>query len=180
MERDGNGSRFCFQQEKSHGEYLLWLHNTLYQLGYCKEDIPKINTTLSSTGKLRYYYRFITFTYSSFNWIHSEFYVNNNKIIPQCIEQYLTPLALAVWLMDDGSKYKNKGIKFCTNCFSLKDVKNLADILQKKYDLKTSIHQTGYINQYNLYIQKSSMDKLKSLVKPFIHETMLYKIIDKN
>jgi hypothetical protein len=85
--------------------------------------------------------------------------------------------------MDDGSKYKNKGIKFCTNCFSLKDVNVLADILQKKYVrplLKTSIHKTGYINQYNIYIQKSSMDKLIILVKPFIHETMLYKIIDKN
>ena len=67
MEKDGNGCRFVFYQEKSHGEYLLWLHNKLYKLGYCKMKIPAIQTKLSIKGELRYVYRFRTFTYSSFN-----------------------------------------------------------------------------------------------------------------
>ena len=67
MEKDGNGSRFCFYQEKSHGEYLLWLHKTLSQLGYCKSEIPNINSRKNTNGDIRYIYRFRTFTYSSFN-----------------------------------------------------------------------------------------------------------------
>jgi hypothetical protein len=80
--------------------------------------------------------------------------------------------------MDDGSKYKNKGLKFSTNSFSLKEVKFLAELLNKKFGLTTSIHKTGAINQYNIYISKSSMPKLKKIVKPYIHPSMLYKIED--
>ena len=185
MEKDGNGSRFCFYQEKSHGEYLLWLHKTLSQLGYCKSEIPNINSRKNTNGDIRYIYRFRTFTYSSFNWIYDSFYVQNGainesrrKIVPLYIAEYLSPLALAVWLMDDGSKYKNKGIKFCTNSFTLEEVKFLAQILKNKYSLEVTIHKTGVINQYNLYLSKSSSEKFAQIVKPYVHETMLYKISD--
>jgi len=180
MERDGNGSRFSFYQEKSHGEYLLWLYHTLFTLGYCKSEIPIISSRIDAKGNIRYIYRFRTFTYSSFNWIYDSFYVNNGykrKIVPSFIGEYLSPLALAVWIMDDGSKYKNKGIKFCTNSFTLEEVQFLANILKDKYGLITSIHKTGVINQYNIYIPKSSFIVLSKIVKPYIHESMLYKII---
>lgn len=178
MEKDGNGSRFSFYQEKVHGEYLLWLHNTLFQFGYCKPDLPLIKTRLNTNGELRYYYRFRTFTYSSFNWIYDSFYVNKKKRVPLFVADYLSPLALAVWIMDDGSKYKDRGIKFCTNSFTLNEVKFLATILENQYGLITSIHQTGAINQYNLYITKESTIKLSKIVKPYMHNSMLYKIIN--
>ena len=68
MERDGNGSRFCFYQKKEHIEYILWLHSILLVNGYCMENLPQIQTR-SINGKLNYYCRFKTFTYSSFNWM---------------------------------------------------------------------------------------------------------------
>jgi len=80
--------------------------------------------------------------------------------------------------MDDGSKYKNKGLKFCTNSFTLNEVKFLAKVLEDKYNLTTSIHKTGGINQYNIYIPKNSTIQLANIVKPYIHESMMYKIID--
>jgi hypothetical protein len=80
--------------------------------------------------------------------------------------------------MDDGSLYKNKGLKFCTNCFTLKEIKVLQKILFEKYQLESTIHKTGYINQYNIYILKSSLNNLIDIVKPHIHPTMMYKIIN--
>jgi hypothetical protein len=85
-------------------------------------------------------------------------------------------MALAIWIMDDGTLYKNKGLKFCTNSFTLKEVQYLASLLEKKYFFKTSIHKTGVINQYNLYIPKSSLINLTDLVKPYIHPSMYYKL----
>lgn len=49
-----------------------------------------------------YGYEFNTFTFRSFNWIHVMFYKHGKKEISSNIEQYITPLALAVWIMDDG------------------------------------------------------------------------------
>ena len=180
MEKDGNGSRFAFYQEKTNGEYLLWLHKTISLLGYCKPDIPLIQTRLNSNGQFRYIYRFRTYTYSTFNWIYEEWYPKGTrKIIPiHSINLYLSPMALAIWIMDDGTRYKNKGIRFCTNCFTLKEVQYLANLLETKYSLNTSIHKTGYVNQYGLYIPKSSLDNLRNIVKPYIHPSMYYKLYD--
>jgi ubiquinol-cytochrome c reductase cytochrome b subunit len=186
MEKDGNGSRFAFYQEKTNGEYLLWLHQVINSLGYSKPEIPVIQTRKGTNGQIRYFYRFRTYTYSSFNWIYEQFYPNKRKVVPQIIDQYLSPLALAVWIMDDATLHKNKGLRFCTNSFTLKEVQYLASpglgtvqdqgVLERKFDFNTSIHKTGVVNQYNLYIPKSSMADLTKIVKPYIHPTMLYKL----
>lgn len=69
MEKDGNGYRFAFYQSKVNGEYLLWLHQTISNLGYCKLDLPKLQSKKNSSiiGGISYYFRFRTFTFSSFD-----------------------------------------------------------------------------------------------------------------
>jgi hypothetical protein len=176
MERDGHGSRFAFYQEKIHGEYLLWLHQTIFSLGYCKPDLPIIQTRLNSDGEIRYIYRFRTYTYSSFNWIHDAFYPNKKKIVPSFLSNYFSPLSLAIWIMDDGGHIKDRGLKLSANSFTLVEVKFLTQLLENKFGLSTSIHKTGGIEQYNIYIPKSSMNKLIEIVKPHIHPTMFYKM----
>uniref|UniRef100_UPI0023F0FA3E LAGLIDADG homing endonuclease n=1 Tax=Cyathus jiayuguanensis TaxID=380660 RepID=UPI0023F0FA3E len=182
MEKSVNGSRFVYYQAKVNGEYLLWLHSVISKLGYAHTEIPKLyskkkNSTLVPSDEIRYYYRFRTFTFSSFDWIYNSFYPNGSrKVIPKFINTYLTPLALAVWMMDDGTSFKNKGFKFCTNGFTLKETQYLALVLQNKYKLETSIHKTGLINQYNIYKPKSSFKELIKIVAPHFHPTMYYKI----
>jgi Cytochrome c oxidase subunit III/LAGLIDADG DNA endonuclease family len=177
MERDGNGSRFCFYQEKSHGEYLLWLHQFLYYRGYSKEDIPRLQTRVDIHNKLRYIYRFRTFTFSSFNSIYDAFYSSGKKIIPQnLIEEFISPLFLAVWIMDDGGAIQNRGIKLATHSFTLDEIQFISSLLKKKFSLDTSIVKTGAINQYNIYFPQSSLLVLINIVKPYIHPSMLYKL----
>jgi hypothetical protein len=79
--------------------------------------------------------------------------------------------------MDDGSRYKNKGLKFCTNSFTLEEIKYLSLVLKNKYSLDSTIHKVGVVNQYNIYIPKSNIDQLSKIVKPYIHPSMYYKII---
>jgi ubiquinol-cytochrome c reductase cytochrome b subunit len=118
-----------------------------------------------SENEFFYYYRFRTFTYTSFNWIYESFYPNGTrKIIPDFIDTYLSPMALAIWMMDDG------------NSFTLKEIQFLRIILKNKYNLDTTIHKSGLNNQYNIYIPKSNLDNLIKIVKPHFHPTMYYKI----
>ena len=181
MEKDAIGSRFCFYQKGEHIEYILWLHQFLFKRGYCKEDIPKIHSRIID-GKVNYYCRFRTYTFSSFNWIYDSFYpivkseLKGKKVIPVWIEEYLSPLALAIWIMDDGSWINNRGIKLSTNCFTLKEIKSIVSILEKKYDLKISIHSAGAIDQYNIYFPKKNLPILIPLVLPYMHPFFLYKL----
>jgi ubiquinol-cytochrome c reductase cytochrome b subunit len=178
MEKYGTGSRFTFYQAKLNGEYLLWLHKSISELGYAKIEIPKLYSRKGlSENEIRYYYRFRTFTFTSFNWIYDSFYPEGSrKIIPQFIETYLTPSALAIWMMDDGTSFKNKGFKFSTNSFTLKEIQFLRSVLKNKYNLDSTIHKSGINNQYNIYIPKSNLDILIKIVKPHFHPTMYYKI----
>jgi ubiquinol-cytochrome c reductase cytochrome b subunit len=176
-EKHGEGTRICFQQEGSHSGYLLWLHSYISKLGYCNITPPILQTRIGLHGKLRYILRFKTFTFTSFNWIEECFYKKETalkrKILPFCIEEFLSPLSLAIWIMDDGAK-ASSGLKLCTNILSEKEVLLLCNILRRKFNLKANIHSDR--NQYVIYIHKSSIQNLTRIVESHIHPSMKYKL----
>jgi len=174
--KQGNGTRITFYQEGSHVSYLLWLHGLLFILGYCSFNIPKIQTRLDKKGIVRKIIRFRTWTYSSLNWIHDIWYLNGIKIVPSIIGDFLTPISLAIWIMDDGSKV-GSGLKLSTNSFSYSNCILLVKILFDKFNLKASVQSAGKLNQYHVYIWKESMPLLRKIVLPYIHPSMKYKII---
>ena len=171
----GLGTRISFFQEDSHVEYLLFLHKVLSELGYCNPKVPTITNRLGAKGKVRKIIRFSTWTYTSFNWIHDLWYKDKIKSVPECIGQYLTPLALAVWVMDDGAKV-GKGLKFSTNSFTYNECLILVKALNDNFNLKASIQSAGSNNQYIIYIWKESMDDLRNIISPYIIPEMKYKI----
>ena len=173
----GNGTRFCFYQESSHVAYLNWLHSVLANLGYCSTSFPEIKTRLGKKGIVRKVVRFKTWTYSSLNWIHDLWYINNKKVVPSNIDDYLNPLALAIWIMDDGSKV-NSGLKLCTNSFTYLECLLLVKVLFDNFNLKSTIQSTGISEQYHIYIWKESMPLLREIVLPYVHPSMKYKIIN--
>lgn len=172
----GVGTRFTFFQEHSHVEYLLYLHNIISGWGYCNPKIPVITSRLGTKGKLRKIVRFSTWTYTSLNWIRDIWYTNNQKCVPECIGQYLTPLALAIWIMDDGSKV-SQGLKLCTNSFTYNDCLRLVNVLSDNFNLKATVQSAGSKDQYIIYIWKQSMENLRNIVSPYIIPEMKYKII---
>lgn len=173
--QQGNGTRVTFYQEHSHVEYMFYLHNLLSNLGYCKPKQPTVGTRLGIKGKVRKTVRFATWAYTSFNWIHDLWYKDGIKIVPECISYYLTPLALAIWIMDDGAKV-GKGLKFSTNSYSYTDCLTLVSALNANFSIKSTIQSAGSENQYIIYIWKESMDNLRNIVYPYIIPEMRYKI----
>ena len=174
-EHRSKGTRFCFYQESSHDTYLLWLHDYLLKLGYCNNKTPQIQTRLGKGGKVRKVIRFKTWTYANLNWVYDLWYINNKKIVPSTIGEYLTPLGLSVWIMDDGSKV-NKGLKLCTNSFTFSDNLLLVKVLYDNFNIKSSVVSAGFENQYNVYIWKESMPLLRDIVLPYVHPSMKYKL----
>nr|pir hypothetical protein 246 - Allomyces macrogynus mitochondrion [Allomyces macrogynus] len=180
--RSGN-VRFTFKQSAVvHKSYLYWLHEFFAKRGLCNSLAPDPKPLLNKdTGETYWYLKFSTYTLASFNWIYDMFYVNRIKIVPKNIKKYLTPLAIAIWIMDDGSRANNGGLLLHTNSFSQEDVRYLGDQLADRYGICYSIHvkKGGKGNKsiyYLLYIDNASMDILRPQVKPHMHPDMLYKI----
>jgi len=158
----------------------MWFHNYLATCGYCNENSPKLQKRIKKDG-IFFHYRINSYTFSSLNWIYDMFYEINNeqnklvKIVPLNIEDYLTPMALAIWFMDDGSKL-GKGAKIATNNFSLSEIEFLCKILLKKYNLVATTHKAGKNKGYTIYINKISMPNFSKLIKPHMISSMYYKL----
>jgi ubiquinol-cytochrome c reductase cytochrome b subunit len=80
MEKHGNGSRLCFQQEFPHKSYMLWLHKFIADRGYTNTITPLTTSRIGNGGKMRYLLIFKTWTYASFNTMQAEFYIDKVKV----------------------------------------------------------------------------------------------------
>ena len=106
--------------------------------------------------------------------LYKLFYNNNKKkVIPENIADFLTPLALAIWIQDDGTRHSS-GVRIATNCFTKEEVELLVKALEIKFNLKSSIHKNGINHQ--LYIKKESMVLLRKLILPYFISNMYYKL----
>ena len=175
-----DGIRFTFVQSAIHREYLLWLYEFFSIRGYCNiQTPPRVSNTIVK-GKTYIRYSFTTYTFKSYKWLETLFYKKGRKYINPGLYDYLTPLALAVWIMDDGGKLKDAGIRLCTNCFTYEENLILKNILEKRYELDCTLREAIINNQiqYNIYIKKHSQSRLRSIVEPYFIPSMLHKLYD--
>jgi hypothetical protein len=100
---------------------------------------------------------------------YNMFYKFNKKIIPEDLS-LLTPLAIAIWFMDDGYKSKN-GYYLSTNSFTIEDINKTRKYLFNKYDIESSIDKNNRI-----YIFAKSINTFNKLISEYIIETMKYKL----
>lgn len=77
--------------------------------------------------------------------------------------------------MNDGSITTHKQTVLHTRSFQKKEVLFLMEILKKNFSLETIIEEKKK-DQLIIYIPVKQKVKLKYIVGPYIHETMLYKI----
>lgn len=172
----GVGTRISFYQEDTHLKYIYYLHSILSAAGYCSNNIPIARERLGSKGKVRKVCRLHTWTYTSFNFIREQWYIENRKCVPNNIDKYLTPLALAIWIMDDGTK-SSKGLKFSTNSFTYDECLLLTNVLYNNFNIKATVQSAGAKDQYVVYVWKESMSILYNIVQPYIIPEMKYKIL---
>jgi hypothetical protein len=101
--KSGEGMRISVKQSIIHKEYLFSLYEFFLNRGYCSNLEPrKYSRTIKGINKIYYGYEFNTYTFRSFVWIYKLFYKNGKKVVPLNIEEFLTPLTLAIWICDDG------------------------------------------------------------------------------
>jgi len=100
------------------------------------------------------------------------------KVLPLNIEEILTPLGLAHWIMGDGY-FADGTVKICTDNFTRLEVLKLIEIVDKKLGIKSTINKRTNPNgniKWRIRISKLSMEKLIKLVIPYFIPEMLYKL----
>jgi ubiquinol-cytochrome c reductase cytochrome b subunit len=185
--------RFNIEQSIKNSGYIFHLWRILAELGYIGPAEPALYLKAANKKSLKsnvysnpmemasqFNFRLSLFTFTSLVWIHDGFYHNVDgkqvKRVPEWIHLYLTPLAIAHWFMQDGSRQAGQGVSLATHSFSHEDNVRLAELLTSMYGLKTSVIRTGKEGQWRISIWKRSMPDFVRIVSPHMCPTMHYKL----
>ena len=115
-------------------------------------------------------YRFTTRSVPELTGLYKWFYREGCKRIPNDLN--LTPLSMAVWVMDDGCK-SHRAMYFNTQQFSMGEQKLLMDRLARQFEIRTSLNRD---KQYvRIRIAVESVPKLYDLVKTHLLPQFQYK-----
>jgi len=172
-------ARLGFKQSLSHASYVWFVFNLLSH--YCF-SYPSLVIGIRA-GNRNYALQFFTRSMPCLTELHSLFYPAGKKVIPSNIYDLLTPVALAHLIQGDGQTARH-GLVLCTNSiFFLKkkkmDVVRLMNVLIIRYRLECNIREYRRSNgklEFMIYIRQGSMPLLRTIVKPNMHPSMLYKI----
>jgi hypothetical protein len=85
-------------------------------------------SVIKETGNIRTGLSFATLTFPCFNEFYDLFYLNGVKVVPSNIDELLTPLGLAYWIMCDGS-FTGSGVRLNTQSFTLSELELLQLLL---------------------------------------------------
>jgi len=157
-------------------EYVFWKYEILKNF---VTTPPKLSYRTSANGrryKKSWWFRTIRhplFTDLYYEYYTTEGYRCGRKIVPIGIYNSIDPLALAVWIMDDGS-YNRSKLDISTYSFSLQEVEFLCAILQKRFRISMSYHRDRD-KGYRMYASISETKKLVDLIRPYIIPKMMYK-----
>jgi len=162
--------RLGFAQSGAHAGYF-W--SVFWSLSHYCSSYPNVRNR-TRLGKQTISLQFFTRSMPCLTKLHSLFYPNGVKIIPNNIYELLTPVALAHMIMGDGSVQRH-GLIICTDSYSIEDVIRLINVLIIKFRLECTLRAHRQ-NQYRIYIRQSSMPLLQDIVNPHFHFSMLYKI----
>ena len=185
LRKQRKNSRFIYAQSSLRIHHLNYFNHVLSLFKpYLSEDFLLKNRSFRDkrTNKTYSSVSFATLTLPCFNHYRSLFYDSNNKkIVPSTIQNLLTPIGLAYWIMDDGS-IQNSGLHLNTYGFTSSDVIKLKTAIENLFfektqgenPLKCSIHTHKKGNR--IYIWRESMDLLRKHISQYMHKDMLYKI----
>jgi recombination protein RecA len=176
--RDRNGVRFRLGHGAKQREYLDWKVSLLGNI--------ECSRRTNANGAL-----FADFTpLAELGELQRAVYLGDGKkTISWDYLKALTPLALAIWFMDDGSfTLRSKGlqertaggsgrVQFCIEALTPGSRERLVDYLRDTYGFGVSWRPVGAKAKAVLTFDTESSRRLLELVAPYVHPSMDYKLL---
>jgi recombination protein RecA len=173
-----SGTRFRMGHGAKQAAYLDWKASLL-------ENIPHSRTVNAKDAV------FADFTpLSELSELHEAVYFGDGKKhLNWDYLKNLTPLALAVWYMDDGNfTVRSKGvqrrtaggtgrIEICVEAMSPGSRDRLARCLQDTHGLDVRLECRGMRQVSVLRFSTSASEKFQKLIAPYVHPSMEYKLL---
>ncbi|MFA5877733.1 MAG: LAGLIDADG endonuclease [Candidatus Paceibacterota bacterium] len=154
-------------------EYVFWKYKALQNLTLKMPQESSWNNPKRDLHEVSWYFH--TKSTEELGIIHSRFYKNGVKILPEDIFDVLTPQMMAVWFMDDGSNV-GESFTLSTHSFSLEEQMRIIGYLKRQYVITATLVKDRM--KFKIGIGRNDYDRFVDIVRPFIIPSMIYKIAD--
>ncbi|MPZ88805.1 MAG: recombinase RecA [Nitriliruptorales bacterium] len=116
-------------------------------------------------------------------------YMGGRKVISHDYLKRLTPLSLAIWYMDDASftnrakgaqertKYGSGRAEICVEALEETSRRRFAEYLSDTWGIENRLSIRGKARKAILTFGKDATWKLQSIIAPFVHPSMKYKLL---
>jgi recombination protein RecA len=164
--------RLKIEHSSKQDSYVMWLYEELKNL---VNTPPKSKRKILGEVEHENYY-FQTLSLNQLRFYGQQFYdASGHKKVPRQIRRWLTPLAMAVWFMDDGSikSKQHRALILNTQCFDKADIALLRDALQANFavDARVRMQKEGP----QLLIVGASAERLVAVMRPYVLPELTYK-----
>ncbi|MBV9039858.1 MAG: hypothetical protein JOZ68_02575, partial [Acidimicrobiia bacterium] len=171
------GARLRWGHGKNQAEYSDWKASLFANIGTCR--------TTNAKGAVFHDVKPLI----ELSELRRAVYMGARKTFGHDYLKQLTPLALAIWYMDDGSfATRAKGLQertrdgsgrseICVQAMEPSTRKRLAEYLADTWDIHPRLMEKGARKMAFLIFSKDETAKLHALVAPFIHPSMQYKLL---
>jgi recombination protein RecA len=196
LRRRGNSVIMVMCHSTKQIEYARWKSGILSQETRMRENIWKPNNSYNDS---REFITVSSMAHPVYREIHETVYSSNKKVITDKVLSYLSPMALAIWWMDDGNlyhhwkrcskedrssdekvgQYRSAGWEatLSTQSFSEDDNRKIIGYLKGEHLIDCTIKNV--MGQNVIRINGTEFEKLVEVIRPFIHPSLTYKV-DKN
>lgn len=165
-------ARLRIHQSEKQKEYVFWKYEQLRNL--VLRGPRRIKAGYDAQRKTDWYsWYFHTRTLEELGPIYHYFYKSGEKILPDNIVQLLTPRAMAIWFMDDGSN-TDKSYTLSTHSFSFKNQGRIIAFLKGKFGIAGTIIRDR--SKFKIRIGRREYQKFNAIIEPYIIPSMIYKI----
>ena len=178
LETQNGGRTYRLKVEHSYlqKEYVDWL----YQVFKEWVTTPPRERTQIVLGVSYQKYGFSTLSHGGLRFYAQQFYQNKKKVLPRMIHKWLSPIAMAVWYMDDGSikSSHHRALIINTQRFSMAELKRLVIILKDKYGVEMKLRKQSRksIEIYQLITTSDTVVRFVDTIRPHVLPSMKYKL----
>ncbi len=178
LDRDGRYVRLKVDHAWEQATYVWWKFEVYRDLTLREPQKRVVYEKREDKSRISVHCRFATRTTIELEEYHQLFYVNGRKVVPKNINRLLrSPLALAVWYMDDGARRTDcQALRLHTNAFTLEEQYLLREMLASNFDIAVTVHRVQG-NERVLYVPSREAMRFCDIIRPFVLPEMCYKLL---
>jgi len=164
-------ARLKIEHSLSQAAYVAWKHDEWREW---VSTPPRERQKRNRLGTVSTNIGFSTLSHVELERFRERFYRDRRKVVPEDLE--LTPLSMAVWFMDDGSRKSSqcRGLYLNTQSFTAAEVELLRWVINRDIGVETSVRKQP--DGLQMYIPSPSVADFIAVIICNLLPSMMYKL----